>query len=346
MTVDLVTEFDLSPGGHATTSGGEADKPFESDAPRGLPATTSGGEAEGGGDVVMTDGLPSRYINLETEVLGHIAATYKDFQQIRLASLQRGLSPKMVKEFELAEKRIGGELRRALRAHPLWPWLSQFRGLGGVYTAILISRIGDPRRFPGQRCTEGHTWAVHPTEIVKKVGPCPFTDREGNHCPGERTGPRRGTGTRSLWHYLGLHVVDGRSPRKRKGVKADWDPLGRTAVLMPMGIATAIVMNNVPVYRDIYDAQKERLIRERGADVRPVREDHTGSASLEGTEADLTAESDEMSGLRPFESDAIARKIAAKAFVADLLHEWKRLVGADRCAESEMQDGPDQSVAA
>lgn len=55
-----------------------------------------------------------------------------------------------------AEQQLSGRLSRLLRQHPIWPWLSQFPGLGGAHTALVIGKIGDPRRFPGQRCSEGH----------------------------------------------------------------------------------------------------------------------------------------------------------------------------------------------
>jgi len=284
----------------------------------------------------LPPGATTRYIDASTELLGQLASMWMDFQQMRKAAAQRGLTDKDVAVLLKVETHFGDQLKKALRQHVLWDgFLSELSGLGGVHTARLIARIGDPRRFPGQQCTMGHTFV--PTN---RLGSCPFQAVDGEHCPGIVQEPRRGTGTRSVWHYLGLHVVNGRSPRKQKGQQADWDPLGRTAVLQPDGIADAIVRNRVPRYRDIYDDSKARLIRERGADSRsevdalpgPDAPDHTRA------EAESPYEIEPTHGLRPFESDRIARKIAAKAFVGDLLQEWKRR--ADTPDVSDFEPGP------
>lgn len=281
------------------------------------------GAAAVGGVTEYDPGRPSRYIDPATQLLGFLAATWQDFQQLRKSMTQRELPESIIAVQATAEKKVASELAKALRKHPLWPWLSQYPGLGGVHTARLISRIGDPRRFPGQQCSIGHTM----TPDYAPGTPCPMDDWEGNACPGTMRPPRPHTGTRSVWHYLGLHVVDGRSPRKAKGQRVDWDPIGRTAVLQPDGIADHIVRHRTPKYRDLYDATKERLTRERAAcalesvvAVDPL--------PIDTAEAEDSLATDAVAGLRPFQIDAIARKVAAKAFVADLLAEWKRVAAA------------------
>ena len=173
-------------------------------------------------------------------------------------------------------------LTRTLRHHPVWPWLSQFPGLGGAHVALIIGRIGDPRRFPGQQCSEGHYFPP----IFSVGAACPVTDhRDGSDhrdgagadeagtderlserdtaavCPGVMLPPRETTGVRSLWHWAGLGVTpDGRAPRKRKGVQSDWEPRVRASFMQPGGIGEQIVRLNVPYYNDIYRAAKARLI--------------------------------------------------------------------------------------
>lgn len=254
-------------------------------------------------------------------VLAMLCEARMDVQRTRLALEQRGLS-KEAAEFAKSEARLDRGIKKELQGHIIWPWLSQYPGLGGVQTARLISLIGDPTRFPGRKCTEGHTLpnagAGREDEVVVGVGsPCPWVGLDDQPCPGTLLEPRAGTGVRSLWHYLGLHVVDGRSPRKAKGSKADWSPVGRTVVLMPGGIADSIIKLRVPVYRDEYDRQKERLQNERGVDSGVAIEGPAGPAQPnEPIDADL----------RPFQIHERARKIAAKKFVGDLLIEWKRLL--------------------
>jgi hypothetical protein len=40
--------------------------------------------------------------------------------------------------------------------------------------------------------------------------------------------PRRFESVSKLWHYCGLHVVDGKAPRRAAGQKVDWNPFART----------------------------------------------------------------------------------------------------------------------
>jgi len=131
---------------------------------------------------------------------------------------------------------------------------------------------------------------------------------------------------RSLWHYCGLHVVDGRSPRKTKGKQADWNPKARTLLLMPSGMAEMIIKHRTPKYRDIYDTTKVRLAAERGVVMKIESGRRPGPAlpqDVEGSEVAHQAEIGHPVGLRPFQIDAIARKVAVKAFLGDLLMEWK-----------------------
>lgn len=274
--------------------------------------------------------------------LRNLTAQWEDVQRTRLSSVQRGL-PDVADKLKPTEDWLGRQIRRELEQHPIWPWLSQFPGLGGVHTARLVALIGDPHRFPGRVCGEGHhhTAADNGPEIGS-VGGCGVELADGTVCTAPVGPVRRGTGTRSLWHYLGLHVVDGRSPRKTKGKRSDWSPAGRTTVLMPGGIAEQIVRQRVPHYRDIYDTTKERLTRERAvgrleiangggpfpvytAEVVESAEIAPPGGLRHTTAADViwNAIDSAHAPLRPFQIDAIARKVAAKAFVGDLLREWK-----------------------
>lgn len=260
-------------------------------------------------------------------LLGLFCSSWRDVQQARLAAEQRGLDAVAV-NLRHIEDALGRQVAKQVRQQPLWPWLSQFPGLGGVHTARLLVRIGDPWRFPGQRCTVGHY-----TRPIYAVGqPCPVTAAEegsedgqhGGRCNGSMLDPRTGTGTRSLWHFCGLHVVDGHSPRKTRGQRADWDPIARTAILQPGGIAEQIVRLRVPIYRAVYDEAKERLTTERGvADGSAIGT--SPSAAGDGAEAGHFRVIVNAAGLRPIQIEGIARKIAAKAFVGDLLRAWKEI---------------------
>lgn len=292
----------VSPDENETTPGSGADAPVVSDVADGLGADRTAERVEiDGSEAEMqhandASSGPGAYIDLQTQVLGVLSAQWTDTAQMRKASAQRELPSTITEAWVLAETRTSEALKRALRQHPLWPWLGQFRGLGGAHTARLMARIRDPRRFPGQSCENGHIMAP-----LYSVGDaCPVTSTSGEACGGIMLLPRTGTGVRPLWHYCGLHVVDGRSPRRQCGVRATWDVVARTSLLQPDGIADAIIKNRTPVYRDIYDAAKERIARERGAAAGNAGALESGPGALLGNEdlggADLTAERDSDTG--------------------------------------------------
>lgn len=275
-----------------------------------------------------------------TTLLRLWAMTWQDAKQQRLAAMQRHLPERYVKMCGSLEEAALRQLKKAWAQHPLWPWLSQFPGLGGAHTAIVISAIADPRKFPGQRCSVGHYHAPG----LEVGSPCPYVaerareveDTDGDEdagavvagCPGVMLPPRLGTGVRSVWHYLGLHVEEGRSPRKRKGQRVSWHPVARASVLQPDGIADQIIKWKPQPYRDTYDAMKERLLRERGVVEPPVEiEATTGDPSETAERVEYAVESATCHGpLRLIQAHDIARKVAAKQFIGDAVVEWKRLL--------------------
>lgn len=269
-----------------------------------------------------------------TDALGRLYWTWRDVQQTRIAAEQRGglIATEIAPQLKATEDRLAKLTVKELKRQVIWPFLSQLPGLRGVKVAGLVALIRDPRRFPGQPCSEGHISAA----IYPLGSACPASGEHGE-CAGRMQEPRRGTGARSIWHYCGVHVVDGRSPRKTKGQRSDWSPIGRTLLLMPDGIAAQIVRNRTEPYRGIYEHAKLRL-QERAASIAETETpsgDVPAPSPLHEPEAavDVTVTDWSVGGLRPFQVDAIARKVAAKAFVADLLIEWKRLLADPSIAD-------------
>ncbi len=254
--------------------------------------------------------------------LGTLYSSWRDVQQTRLALAQRGMTSAS-EALRTVETALARATVRELRAQPVWPWLSQYPGVRGVHVAGLVAIIGDPRRFPGQGCTEGHAFVPD----YAPGDPCPYSlGPDKAPCPGT-VGSRPGSGVRALWHYLGLHVVDGHSPRKRKGQQANWHMEGRARVLQPGGIAEQIVRLNVEPWVSVYRATKGRLIETRADQSRGIDAVAGSGLDLEGPAIEGKPGLDEVRGLRPFQIDAIARKVAAKAFVGDLLIAMKLAAG-------------------
>ena len=72
----------------------------------------------------------------------------------------------------------------------------------------------------------------------------------------------------SLWKYAGLHVVNGHSPKREKTTKEeksegksnqlDWNPKLRSLLYR---IGDSFIKQRTPIYRDIYDKEKERQLK-------------------------------------------------------------------------------------
>ncbi|MBU3907408.1 MAG: hypothetical protein KKA64_04130 [Nanoarchaeota archaeon] len=59
----------------------------------------------------------------------------------------------------------------------------------------------------------------------------------------------------SLWKYCGLHVVNGKAPRREAGIKMD----GRVDCKTLMRkIADSLIKQNSPIYREVYDKEKRK----------------------------------------------------------------------------------------
>lgn len=95
----------------------------------------------------------------------------------------------LVTMIEAAEAEAVKNLQRAMRKHPLGPWVKAQKGVGEKQAARLLAKIGDPYI---------------------------------NSATGQ---PRT---VSALWAYCGLHVIDGESARRRKGQQANWSTLAKT----------------------------------------------------------------------------------------------------------------------
>ncbi len=62
----------------------------------------------------------------------------------------------------------------------------------------------------------------------------------------------------SLWKYCGMHVVEGKAPKRKKGVKLDFNLRLRTLCFK---ISDSFVKQRTPYYRDIYDVEKEKQVK-------------------------------------------------------------------------------------
>jgi len=305
-------------------------------------------------DRELMDGY-SPFRDVNTNTLTMVARTWLSAHKEYMANVLRAkhggtiIKPFLLdtaKSFYVVREEVGKKLSKLLKSHVLYPWLKEGRSTG-VHIARLLTIIRDPLRFPGRACTNGH---YLPTDWPEDICPVPIGKKgqkrkDAKPCRAEIGELRRGTGTRSLWHYLGVHVNEfGRSPRLQKNVQATWNIVGRTCLLQPDGIADQIIRHKKePWYTDSFIVAKDRLKRDRGAvheseidDINSTMDNPTKSACVNDNQPGRMIEMDEGSGdeseivnasgsLRAFQINNIARKIAVKAFVGDLLHEWKSM---------------------
>lgn len=124
-----------------------------------------------------------------------------------------------------------------------------------------------------------------------------------------------------LWAYLGLHVVNGESPRRKKGQKSNWNTDGRTRAYL---IAEAIVkVGGGGKYRAAYDRKKGKyLTRERfGESGCPMGQVHRNKAG-----GVLQCVKQGEAGETSAHLHAAAMRYAVKELLKDMWVEWRRVV--------------------
>lgn len=94
-------------------------------------------------------------------------------------------------------------LEKAMKAHPLGPWVIAQRGLGLKQAGRLLASIGDPYWRPALE----------------------YLDEDDNVIDSKDEGPRT---VSALWAYAGEHVVDGAAARRKKGVRSNWSTNAKT----------------------------------------------------------------------------------------------------------------------
>ena len=82
-------------------------------------------------------------------------------------------------------------LQRAMRRHPLGPWVKAQKGIGEKQAARLLASIGDPY---------WNTLHQRPRTVSE------------------------------LWAYAGMHVINGASPRHQKGQQGNWNDTARMRI--------------------------------------------------------------------------------------------------------------------
>jgi hypothetical protein len=244
--------------------------------------------------------------------LGHTARMLWDIQGQRVATNNRikamerdGLMEEDTDELsaflEVLEKSEGHfdrYLGRLAKSHPLGPWVQAQPGIGLPGFGRLIG------------CTGPFFPVAYEDGKVKHGFP----------------------NVAKLWAYLGLHVKDGKAPKKTKGEAANWSQQGRKVCYQ---IGESIVKVGRGPYRQAYDDTKAKyLARPRvgdsGCPMGYVHKDAKGKVLQ-------CIKTDEDGHETSAHIHAVAIRYAVKELLKDMWIEWQRIALG---AESGLEPGP------
>jgi transposase IS116/IS110/IS902 family protein len=158
------------------------------------------------------------------------------------------------------ENELRGAMEEALQSHPVWPWLSEVRGIGTTLAARLLARL-DLNRAPtpssfwsycGLATVQGrlHRCATCGASIVTAVGRTlrsTHTAPSGGNCKGV---------LEALGTPDGLRVAQ---PSPSRGESATYDRHAKKICYL-IGVS---FLRSKSVYRQHYDRERDRLARER-----------------------------------------------------------------------------------
>jgi hypothetical protein len=141
------------------------------------------------------------------------------------------------------------QIQRAVRKHPLGPWVKATIGVGEKQAARLLASIGDPywNTLHDRPRTVSELWAYCGLHVIP-----------GGHWSGDTHGliaAGDSTSTGGDAHVSREALPGfGVAARRRKGVKANWSADAKMRAYL---IATSCIKQASSPYRDVYDKRRE-----------------------------------------------------------------------------------------
>ncbi len=203
------------------------------------------------------------------------------------------------------------ELKRALRKHPLGPWVKRTVGVGEKQAARLLGTIGNPYWHPGtiNRETGEVTREPGPRTVSELWAYCGYHVLPA-HCERE-TQPKVGGGSSesnpSQASCETQKMLAGIAPRRAKGKRANWNGQARSRCFL---IAESCIKQMHSPYRKVYDDGRAKYADAIHA-VACVQCGTKGKPAAPGTE------------LRDGHKHARALRLVSKAVLRDLWLEAK-----------------------
>lgn len=288
------------------------------------------------------DGATPTLLSARADVLLLIYAdALDDLERVRIATENRVRSLAQVKGMDGSpeQARLSGltdalctlehgaelELKRALRQHPLGPWVRRTLGVGEKQGARLLASIGDPTT----RATVSQLWAFAGYHVLHSGH-----SRIGTHGPNAGVDPSSNPGQEAG----DTHVAPaGVAPSRRKGVKANWNSTAKMRAYLCAEAAVKAGVRKVgePDDSDGYDTANRVAISPLGqtyldgrakyaTSLHPVQCARCGPAGHPAPEG---------SPLSAGHQHARALRLVSKAILRDLWVEARRL--QDRSSSGE-----------
>ena len=173
----------------------------------------------------------------------------------------------ILSELDRLEKDLIKKIPASLEAESLiWgAWLSHITGIGAVLAAQLVHLIkGQVHTDECKVERERYFSKKRLGESLRGLYVCDCPVKEIERFPT----------VSSLWKYAGLHVVNGKAPKMKRGEKVDWNPKLRS---LCWKISDSFVKKRDSPYRKYYDEfkamekQKNPELRLRHIDMRARR---------------------------------------------------------------------------
>lgn len=156
----------------------------------------------------------------------------------------------VVQAMESLKGKVGRKINKHLQYWKLWThWLQDVPGIGPAYAGRLIL-LHYYRSVPVCEKCNG---ALEKIEGGMKCRDC-GQDAKGKGVLKYRVELKNFPKVSSWWHYMGLHVVNGKKPKRTRGQVADWSTPGRTLSHL---IASQFV-KTPGKYRDFYDLRRAK----------------------------------------------------------------------------------------
>jgi len=202
-----------------------------------------------------------------TSILGALVNTYWDTQKTRIAMTHRlrtvedkeGHLSAMADRLTKIEEDLAKGISFEVENHPIWQfWLKNVKGIGEILAGQLIHLITGQVHTPEcKKVREAYFSKKSPRErrkyllYLKKQGKYPEElPPQYYQCDCPWMEIERFPTVSSLWKYAGLHVVNGKAPKRVKGQKVEWNPKLKA---LCWKISDSFVKQRGSPYRKFYD---------------------------------------------------------------------------------------------